>query len=150
MDGIEIMVAKLITLPRTLLVAGVLAMAPAAFAFAQTATPTPTTSTSATIGASTAAPASPASASPAKVTVKQDATVKAPDTKLDSQAAATTSKSDLKPVAKAETGAKKVKSVKKEAKEPVKTPVKAETKVDAKTDVKSPAAPATPAVQPKS
>jgi len=127
-DGTDIMVAQFITLPRTLLVAGVLAMAPAAFAFAQTptspATSTPSTSTQATVGATTPA-------SPAKVTVKQDATVKAPDTKIDSQAAATTPKTDVKPVTK------KVASAKKD------TPVKTEAKTESKT-------PATPAAQPKS
>jgi len=128
MDGTEIMVAKLITLPRTLLVAGVLAMAPAAFAFAQTPAPTASVSTQAaqTTG-----------------TVKQDATVKAPDTKLDSQAAVTAPKTDVKPVAKTETATKKVKAAKK-------TPVKTQAKSDAKVDTKTPAAPATPAVQPKS
>jgi len=90
------MVAKLVTLPRTLLVAGVLAMAPAAFAFAQTPTPT-ATPTPTTAGVTT--PANPA----------------------------------VKPVAKTETGTKKVKSAKQ-------TPVKAETKTDGKT----------PAVPPKS
>ena len=130
MDGIETMVAKLITLPRTLLVAGVLAMAPAAFAFAQT----PIAPTTASVSTS---------ASPAAATVKQDATVKAPGTNLGTQAAQTTPKTDVKPVAKTETGTKKVKAAKK-------TPVKAETKSDAKVDTKTPAAPATPAVQPKS
>ena len=132
-DGTDIMVAQFITLPRALLVAGVLAMAPAAFA--QTPASTPSTSTQATVGATT-------SSSPAKVTVKQDATVKAPDAKTDSQAAVTTSKTDVKPVAKAETTKKKVASAKKETK----TPVKAE----AKTETKTPTTPATPAAQPKS
>lgn len=134
-DGNKIMVAKLTTLPRTLLVAGALAMAPA-FAFAQSAAPSVTTSVTAPSASTSTTATAP------KETVKQDTTAKVPEAKSETKTA--------KPVAKTAAGEKKVHSAKTETKDAVKTPVKAETKSDAKVDAKTPTAPATPAAQPKS